>query len=252
MNTIIEKLKAEIERRMRICERVRGEGGENQDYYHGKAVSYNETLTFLSDLEKECGDFPTTDEEMKQFLATHPKVEAPDRYKTPDWMFDGLTPEEKMNHPLYLEGFEVGRKVGLVLAEKTTIPAEGFDREFSKFSNDVDAEHPFPICVDEFKDFARHFYELGRQSKPKVCEELEEEITKFTGEIITGVNPIYTESTAKHIVDKTARHFAQWQKEQMMKEAVGGFPRRYEIISEDINSEGIRTYTIKEIKEGEK
>lgn len=38
--------------------------------------------------------------------------------------FDGITPEEKMNHPLYLEGFEVGRKVGLVLAEKATIPAE--------------------------------------------------------------------------------------------------------------------------------
>ena len=43
--------------------------------------------------------------------------------------------------------------------------SEGFDGEFSKFSNDVDAEHPFPICVDEYKDFARHFYELGRQSK---------------------------------------------------------------------------------------
>ncbi len=55
--------------------------------------------------------------------------------------------------------------------EKEEKPSEGFDGEFSKFSNDVDAEHPFPICVDEFKDFARHFYELGRQSKPKVCEE---------------------------------------------------------------------------------
>ena len=31
--------------------------------------------------------FPTTDEEMEAFLATHPNVEAPDKYKTPDWLF---------------------------------------------------------------------------------------------------------------------------------------------------------------------
>ena len=57
---------------------------------------------------------------------------------------------------------------------------DGFDREFSKFSNDVDAEHPFPICVDEYKDFARHFYELGRQSKPKVGEDLKTEAKKYS------------------------------------------------------------------------
>ena len=33
-----------------------------------------------------------------------------------------LTPEEKMNHPLYLEGFDVGRKVGQVEAEQKPIP----------------------------------------------------------------------------------------------------------------------------------
>lgn len=27
-----------------------------------------------------------------------------------------LTPEEKMNHPLYLEGFDVGKKVGVVVS----------------------------------------------------------------------------------------------------------------------------------------
>ena len=32
--------------------------------------------------------------------------------------FDDLTPDEKMNHPLYLEGFDTGREVGRVEAEQ--------------------------------------------------------------------------------------------------------------------------------------
>ena len=36
--------------------------------------------------------------------------------------FDSMTPEEKMNHPLYLEGFDMGREVGKVEAEQK--PAE--------------------------------------------------------------------------------------------------------------------------------
>ena len=32
--------------------------------------------------------------------------------------FDNLTPDEKMNHPLYLEGFDAGREVGRVEAEQ--------------------------------------------------------------------------------------------------------------------------------------
>lgn len=117
---------------------------------------------------------------------------------------------------------------------------EGFDGEFSKFSNDVDAEHPFPICVDEFKDFARHFYELGRRSKrnieicphtiksksygmnkPKVCEGLEEEIVKVCDDFAF---PLYglADDYGRELVNKLARHFANWQKEQMMKEAVEG------------------------------
>ena len=31
--------------------------------------------------------FPTTDAEMKKFLATHKKVEVTEKYKTLDWLF---------------------------------------------------------------------------------------------------------------------------------------------------------------------
>lgn len=51
---------------------------------------YNALMDFeklVFSLQQEQPDFPTTDEQMKEFLATHPKVEVPQKYKTPDWLF---------------------------------------------------------------------------------------------------------------------------------------------------------------------
>lgn len=36
-----------------------------------------------------------------------------------------------------------------------------FNDEYSKFSNDVGADYAFPIDLADFKDFAKHFFELG-------------------------------------------------------------------------------------------
>lgn len=44
--------------------------------------------------EKPSEDFPTSDEEMAKFLATHPKVEVPEKYKTPNWLFDKQPSED--------------------------------------------------------------------------------------------------------------------------------------------------------------
>ncbi|MBR1436155.1 MAG: hypothetical protein IJ584_13715 [Bacteroidales bacterium] len=38
-------------------------------------------------LQQEQPDFPTTDEQVKEFLAAHPKIEVPEKYKNPDWLF---------------------------------------------------------------------------------------------------------------------------------------------------------------------
>ena len=35
-------------------------------------------------------DFPTTDEEVKDFLNNTPKVDVPEKYKTPEWLFNKL------------------------------------------------------------------------------------------------------------------------------------------------------------------
>lgn len=42
-------------------------------------------------------DFPTTDEEVKEFLETYPKVEVPEKYKTPDFVF---SKQEYESHPI--------------------------------------------------------------------------------------------------------------------------------------------------------
>lgn len=43
-----------------------------------------------------------------------------------------------------------------------------FNDEYSKFSNDTDAmDYAFPIDLADFKDFAKHFFELGIKAKDK-------------------------------------------------------------------------------------
>lgn len=45
-------------------------------------------------------------------------------------------------------------------------PEVNFEKEFAKFSNDPDAEdYAFPIDLADYKDFARHFYELGLKAR---------------------------------------------------------------------------------------
>ena len=41
-----------------------------------------------------------------------------------------------------------------------------FNEEYSKFSNDTDAmDYAFPIDLADYKDFARHFFELGIKAR---------------------------------------------------------------------------------------
>ena len=43
-----------------------------------------------------------------------------------------------------------------------------FNDEYSKFSNDTDAmDYAFPIDLADFKDFAKHFFELGMKMAQK-------------------------------------------------------------------------------------
>jgi hypothetical protein len=43
-----------------------------------------------------------------------------------------------------------------------------FNDEYSKFSNDPDAmDYAFPIDLSDYKDFAKHFFELGLKAAQK-------------------------------------------------------------------------------------
>ena len=48
-------------------------------------------------MDKQEPEFPATDEEMEAFLASHPKVEVPEKYKTPDWLFKKLEQEPEVD-----------------------------------------------------------------------------------------------------------------------------------------------------------
>ena len=165
--SIIEQIKAEVERQMENARNVRI-NGTTQQAKEADAIIHTlqDHLNFLSTLQEQ-------------------PVSPPNWYPNP-------------------------------LEEQPV--CEGFDREFSKFSNDVDAEHPFPICVDEYKDFARHFYELGRQSKEQpVCEELEDAVTNYIAPIENEDGLKVINFSGQDIKDAFVAG-ANWQREQNDKE----------------------------------
>lgn len=85
-------LMKEIEHRIDILAGVSTKHAKNDDtemynYYHGKAVSLEELLSFIGSLNRRSiPDFPITDKDIKEFLATHPKIKVPEKYKNPDWL----------------------------------------------------------------------------------------------------------------------------------------------------------------------
>lgn len=81
-------------------------------------------------LQQEQLDFPTTDEQIKEFLATHPKIKVPEKYKNPDWLF------KKQEQP------EVDLEKEIIRYQR-----EDMDRDTT------------------VRDVARHFYELGLNAR---------------------------------------------------------------------------------------
>ena len=44
-------------------------------------------------------------------------------------------------------------------------PEVEFEKEYAKFSNEPEADFAFPIDLADYKDFARHFFELGLNAR---------------------------------------------------------------------------------------
>ena len=105
-------------------------------FHNGCRMQALDTIDFIDSLQQEQPDFPTTDEEIEMFLATHPKVEVPNKYKTPDWLWKQQEePEvdlEKIIEQTYHDG---------------------------SVADTDDIDH-----VD-YENIARHFYELGLNAR---------------------------------------------------------------------------------------
>ena len=112
------------------------------DNTFGAKLELIDILAWLDSLQQEQQDFPTTDEQVKEFLAIHPKVEVPDKYKTPDWLF------KKQEQ----------QKVDLEEAYKEFCK----DYPFPWSSQYVNREYIDELCLS----VARHFYELGQSQMP--------------------------------------------------------------------------------------
>ena len=124
-----EKLKAEIERRRLQNRYIDTEGYEN------------ELLEIIDSLQQEQPDFPTTDEQMKEFLATHPKIKMPEKYKNPDWL---LKKQEQKEADLDAD---------------IEMEWDSFNKHLAEYGEE--SEEVVWLNWYSFNELTRHFYELG-------------------------------------------------------------------------------------------
>lgn len=127
-----EKLKKYLTDRYEVCP-------INDDERHGRHCAIIEIRNFIDFLQQEQSDFPTTDEQMKEFLATHPKIEVPEKYKNPDWLFKKQKQQE-------------------VDLEKAL---NGLDNAYFDLDGIAVKGATYYLTVNDLKDIARDFYELG-------------------------------------------------------------------------------------------
>ena len=99
---------------------------------------------------------------------------------------------------------------------------EVLEEEITKWFAELDKKYGVTIdygCAD-IEETARHFYELGRKSKPKVSEDLEEQGKIMADSLVQGL-PIECAKAIpdiKECIVIAVRHGAFWQKERMMKQ----------------------------------
>lgn len=100
-------------------------------------------------------------------------------------------------------------------------------------SEAIDFEQELYKAFGQIKDFtlgvaiAKRFYDMGRKHNEPVSEELEKEIQTWADYFKKRSSEFN-----RFFFEKTARHFAEWQKQKMMKNAIdavvhidaGGYP----------------------------
>lgn len=127
------------------------------DPTNDRANAIIDAFDSLPTVSQEHLDFPTTDEQIKEFLATHPKIKVPEKYKNPDWLFkkqeqSEVDLEKEIDFFLY----------GTYTPERFPNTMQVRDEHTGFRVNDW----KFWVNKPEYKvKFARHFYELGRNAR---------------------------------------------------------------------------------------
>lgn len=122
----------------------------------------------IDSLQQEQPDFPTTDKEIDIFLATHPKVEVPNKYKTPDWLWDEQE-RPKINIPSAGSGAMGTTPPKFKLDVKQDLPV-GLEKEIKEYLEKLGGGHGGfvdDLTDDDLTGFAHHFYELGINARKK-------------------------------------------------------------------------------------
>ena len=110
-----------------------------------ESVEYVRADLVEQPLLQEQPDFPTTDEQVKEFLATHPIIKVPEKYKNPDWLF------KKHEQP----EVDLEKEINIEISKWTCYEEIGFGARY-------DAK---PFDGRDIEKIARHFYELGLKAK---------------------------------------------------------------------------------------
>lgn len=126
---------------------------ETRKFHEGKDFAYQHVGVLIDSLQQEQPDFPTTDEQMKEFLATHPKVEVPDKYKTPDWLFKKQEQPEVFDTAAFQKGVQEGRRL---------------EREDALTIADIEKLHTFIYAVKNNKQGAFTFTRLSDEQYEEV------------------------------------------------------------------------------------
>lgn len=209
MNTIIEKIRAEVERRKKELEKDKTIHPANQA---GRIKELDLILSFLSDLEKSEKPMNPTIEKLRALIKMQIR-------------------REELNFASLGGGGQTMNIGALewVLKQLDTLQEQPVKIDIRKELESIEF-----MGVNDARDtetIARHFYELGcrdtvecykERSEELVCEGLDGEITEF---ISNNYEVDYHEGL-KHLgeyldtydVEEIARHFAKWQKEKMMNE----------------------------------
>ena len=190
--------------------------------------------------QKEQKDFPITDEEVKELLGNTPPVEVPEKYKTPDWLFEKQKEqkpinESNMHEPTldearkWNEAYEKGYSLGYENGRNEQKPAECINieqlaehikAEFESFRNLLKKKGiDYQPAEVYWTDFARLFVSSTKKLQKPVEKQDYSGLNGLERAILRGFLAAGVENVPVEIIKKTAQESlaqikpAEWSEE---------------------------------------